>query len=496
MKTAHRHGSSPTGMRQRIGLYAAPVLALLVYLNPFSSLPASAHTLSAILVWVVVSWATEAIPLAVTSLVGAALCIAMGLGSAKDVLATFAHPIIFLFIGSFFLAEAFVVHGLDRRFAVWLLSRKRITARPVGIFGVMGFATAVLSMWISNTAAVAIMVPIALGLLSTIRGSRKEPGAHEPGVLLLLAYGSAAGGIATMIGTPPNIIGVGLLSQQAGISISFFDWMAIGLPLAGALWLGIAAVLFWLHPLPRAFPDLGEHLRTLRHREEPWTRGQRNTCIALMLAVGCWVGPGLLGVAVGRDAEVVTFINARLPKEMVPIFAAGLLFVLPLNFKAGEFTLSWSQAANINWGTILLFGGGLTFGHLMVQTHLAGIIGESLVALLGSNTLWTLTAVAIGTALVITEIVSNTASTSMLVPVVISIATAAGVSPVPPTLGVCLGASLAFMMPVATAPNAIVYGTGFIPLPNMLRAGVCLNIIGAGLVWLTLRLLCPLMGFA
>ena len=146
---------------------------------------------------------------------------------------------------------------------------------------------------------------------------------------------------------------------------------------------------------------------------------------------------GVLGIVLGRDSDLVTFLNARLPKEMVPIFAAGLLFVLPVNFKAGEFTLKWTQAANINWGTILLFGGGLTFGHLMVQTHLAEIIGESLVAFFGSNTLWTLTAVAIGTALVITEIASNTASTSMLVPVVISIATAAGISPIPPTLGVC-----------------------------------------------------------
>ena len=292
MKTADRQS---WGMRQRVGLYAAPVLALLVYLNPFSSLPPSAHVLSAILVWVVVSWATEALPLAVTSLVGAALCIAMGLGSAREVLATFAHPIIFLFIGSFFLAEAFVVHGLDRRFAVWLLSRKKIMARPVLMFGAMGFATAFLSMWISNTASVAIMVPIALGLLSTVRGSREESGSHEPGVLLLLAYGSAAGGIATMIGTPPNIIGVGLLSQQAGIDISFFDWMAIGLPLAVVLWLGIAAILFWLHPLPKTFPDLGDHLHDLRQQQEDWTRGQKNTCFALILAIACWIGPGFWG---------------------------------------------------------------------------------------------------------------------------------------------------------------------------------------------------------
>ncbi len=484
------------GMRQQVGLYAAPVLALLVYANPFSSLPPAAHTLSAILVWVVVSWITEALPLAMTALLGAALCIAAGLGSATDVLATFAHPIIFLFIGSFFLAEAFVAHGLDRRFAVWLLSHRWLHGRPVALFGAMGLATAVLSMWISNTASVAIMLPIALGMLSTIRGSQAQGGPHETGVLLLLAYGSAAGGIATMIGTPPNLIAVGLLSQQAGISLSFFEWMGIGLPLAAVLGLLIAAVLLWFHPLPRAFPSDGGQLRIPGQPRGRWTRGQKNTCLAFALAIGCWVGPGILGVALGRDADVVTLINARLPKEMVPIFAAGLLFVLPVNFKAGEFTLNWTQASRINWGTIFLFGGGLTFGHLMVHTHLAAIIGEQALSLFGNTTLWMLTAVSIGMALALTELVSNTASASMLVPVVISVATAAGISPIPPTLGVCLGASLAFMMPVATAPNAIVYGTGFVPLPAMLKAGLVLNVLGAGLIWLMLYLLCPLLGFA
>ena len=483
------------GMRQQVGLCAAPVLAFLVYVNPWSTLPPSAHTLSAILVWVVVSWATEALPLAMTALLGAALCIATGLGSAKDVLAAFAHPILFLFIGSFFLAEAFVVHGLDRRFALWLLSRQCLQDRPIAIFGTMGFTTAVLSMWISNTASVAIMLPIALGILSTMRGADEPSGRHEPGVLLLLAYGSAAGGIATMIGTPPNIIAVGLLSQQAGISLSFFSWMALGLPLSVLLGLSIAGVLFWFYPPPRAFRTDGGSCRLPGRAGECWTRGQVNTCIAFALAIGCWVGVGFLGVVLGRDAEVVRFINARLPKEMVPIVAAGLLFVLPVRFKTGEFTLNWNQAARINWGTILLFGGGLTFGHYMVQTQLAAIIGETAVALFGAESVWVLTAISIVVALALTEIVSNTASTSMLVPVVISIAAAAGLSPIPPALGVCLGASLAFMMPVATAPNIIVYGTGLVPLPAMLKVGVLLNVVGAGLIWLMLYLLCPLLGF-
>jgi sodium-dependent dicarboxylate transporter 2/3/5 len=181
---------------------------------------------------------------------------------------------------------------------------------------------------------------------------------------------------------------------------------------------------------------------------------------------------------------------------MVPIFAAGLLFLLPVNFKSGTFTLSWKQASRINWGTIFLFGGGLTFGHLMVQTGLAAGIGQGLVNLLGNHTLWNLTAVGIATALVLTEIASNTAAASMLVPVVISIAQAAGVSPIPPTLGVCLAGSLAFVLPVSTPPNAIVYGTGLIPLGHMIRAGLLLDVLGGCLVWLTLWVLCPLLGLS
>lgn len=483
----------PSKRRQKAGLLVAPALAGLIYLIPFPNLPGNAHLLAAILTWVVVSWITEAIPLAITSLLGAAFCVAAGLGSVKAVFSAFAHPIIFLFIGSFFLAEAFVAHKVDQRFAVWLLSLKWVNAKPAGLFLAMGLATALLSMWISNTAAVAIMVPMALSILSTLRqGDMPLP--YESGVMLLLAYGAAAGGIATMIGTPPNLIGVGLLAEQAGIELSFFEWFSIGFPLTCAMFLLVYGVLMWLHPPPHAFPALSGHIRTVGGEQGAWTRGQRNTCLALGLAIGCWIGPGLLAIVLGRDAEIVIFLNARFPKELVPIFAAGLLFVLPINFKAGEFTLTWAQAKNINWGTILLFGGGLVFGHLMVETGLAKIFGQGLVDVFGVQTLWGLTAVAIGAALLLTEIASNTASASMLVPVVIAIAQAADVSPIPPTMGVCLAASLAFVLPVSTPPNAIVYGTGLVPIQHMLRAGILLDIIGAVLVWVTLWLLCPLLG--
>lgn len=495
MTPANRTNEPPSRIKQKVGLCVAPVLALVVYSLPFPNLPDNAHLLASILTWVIISWVTEALPLAITSLLGASLCVLAGLGSVNTVFSAFAHPIIFLFIGSFFLAEAFVVHKVDQRFALWLLSLKWVNAKPAGLFLAMGFGTALLSMWISNTAAVAIMVPMALGILSTLRQDN-SPLPYEIGVMLLLAYSAAAGGIATMIGTPPNLIGVGLLAQQADIGLSFFEWFSVGLPLTGLMFVCIYGVLTWLHPLPGMFPVSSVNRESIGEHQGAWTRGQRNTCLALALAIGGWIGPGLLAVIMGRDAELVTWLNTRFPKELVPIFAAGLLFFLPTNFASGEFTLNWAQAKNINWGTILLFGGGLAFGHLMVETGLAEIIGQGLVTVFGSETLWSLTAVAIGAALVLTEIASNTASASMLVPVVIAIAQAANVSPIPPTMGVCLAASLAFVLPVSTPPNAIVYGTGLVPIQHMLRAGLVLDIIGAVLVWLSLWLLCPLLGLA
>ena len=176
------------------------------------------------------------------------------------------------------------------------------------------------------------------------------------------------------------------------------------------------------------------------------------------------------------------------------LFRSGLLFLLPVDLRAGEFTLSWREATNIKWGTILLFGGGLSFGHLMVKTNLAATVGEGIVGSLGLDTVWALTALAIGSALVLTELASNTAAASMLVPVVIAIATSAGVSPIPPTLAVCMAASLAFVLPVSTPPNAIVYGTGLVPITKMVRAGLLLDILGGILIWTMLRLLCPALG--
>lgn len=483
---------------KQVGLIAGPAAAIFLYLLPLPVLSHDAHILTAILAWAVLYWITEPIPLPITSLLGTTLCVIAGLGPAKSLFAAYAHPIVFLFIGSFFLAQAMAVQGVDRRFAAWMLSLPWVAASSSRILLVVGAITAIISMWISNTAATALMLPVALGICATLGGASAEGQRHfRIALMLVLSYGATAGGMATVIGTPPNLIGVGLIAQQAGIAIPFLTWMAFGLPLATLMLVLSWRLLLLLHPPGTAvIPYLTSQFQAQRQALGPWTRGQINACVAFGLAVCFWIGPGLITALWGPEHPVSAWFERHLPNELVALAASGLLFLLPVSLTRGEFTLTWRQAVEIDWGTILLFGGGLAFGELMVKTGLSDAVGHGFVDWFGVHTLWGLTALSIGVAVLVSELASNTASASMLVPLVIAIAQSAGVPAAPPALGACLGASLGFALPVSTPPNAIVYGTGHIPINSMIRAGLLFDCIGAAFIWLTLRLLCPLLGLS
>ncbi len=484
------------GLKQTTGLWLGPLAGLVVYLLPLDGLTPSAHTLAAILTWVVIYWITEPVPLPITALLGTTFCVIAGLGSVKTVFASYAHPIIFLFIGSFFIAEALAVHGVHRRMALWILSLEWVGGKPARVALALTATTAFMSMWISNTAATAIMLPIVLGIIATMReGGRRDP-SYETGLMLLVAYGAGVGGVATIIGTPPNLIGVAFLSEQAGYEMSFFSWMALGLPVSVLMLILAYTLVSWLHGSSVPTGDFQQHVKAQWAGLGTWTRGEKNACVSFGAAITLWIIPGLAAALWGPGHDVAIWFNTHLPKELVAILAAGLLFFLPVNWQEGRFTLSWREAANINWGIILLFGGGLAFGHLMVETKLAATVGEGMVHVLGVESVWALTAVAILATLVLTELASNTASASMLVPVVIAIAQALGVPVLPPTLAVCMAASLAFVLPVSTPPNAIVYGSGLVPITKMVRAGLLLDLLGGILIWVLLRGLCPLLGMA
>ena len=226
----------------------------------------------------------------------------------------------------------------------------------------------------------------------------------------------------------------------------------------------------------------------------PWSVGQVNTLIGFGFAVVFWIMPGILQLPWFEIPGLSGWFITHLPEPVVAISAAIILFILPVNLQKRTFTLSWSEAVKIDWGTILLFGGGLALGSLMFKTGVASALGNGFANLLGVETLWVLTGVSIAMAIILSEAASNTASANMIIPVVIAIAQAAQVSPLPPALGACLGASFGFMLPVSTPPNAIVYGSGMIPLPEMMRAGILFDIAGFFIIWAGLYLLCPVLG--
>ena len=513
------------------GAVLAPIAFFLTYALTQGHLTSEGRTLSAILTAVCVLWVSEALPLPVTALLGAVLCVVLGVAPVKTVLAYFADPIVFVFVGSFILARAMMLHGLDRRIAMGILSVPWVGGHPARVLAGVGLVTALVSMWVSNTATTAMMLPIGLGILGALHEVRVAEGrATGPmdarawpfatGMMLMIAYAASVGGLGTPVGSPPNLIGIGLIRRTAGVDVGFFRWMALAVPLVAVMGALLFVLLYFLHrgprrtarapaapvaephavppPAPRpagAPPGLLDYLSKERDRLGGWTVGQGNTLAAFGVAVFLWVLPGVLALPFfPADFAPARWLNARVPESVAALAAAILLFVLPVNLREGRFTLTWDEAVRIDWGTILLFGGGLSLGTLMFETGVARALGEAITARTGASSLWALTALSIAIGIVLSEATSNTASANMVVPVVIALAQSAGVSPLPPALGACFGASYGFMLPVSTPPNAIVYGTGLVPIPRMIRAGLVFDVAGFVVILAGLRVLCPALG--
>jgi len=516
-------------MRRMAGAILAPLAFLTLYLLTDGRLTPEGQALAAILGSVVILWATELIPLPATALLGAVLCIVLGVAPPRQVLGHFADPIVFLFIGSFMLARAMMVHRLDRRIALTFLSIPWLSASPARLLIGIGVVTAVLSMWVSNTATTAMMLPIVIGILGALRSSMGRGGGggtdelrrwpFATGMLLMVAYSASVGGVGTPVGSPPNLIGIGLIRNSIGVEISFLTWMALAMPILLMMGTALMFLLYRLHPVQDASSLEGQSaLPEGRKRAQPGDRsiqselrryieterkgigalrpGEINTMAAFSLAVLLWTLPGILTVVGAGDSPLASWMAARFPEAVVALVAALLLFLLPVRIRGWEPTLKWKDAVGIDWGTILLFGGGLALGSLMFETGVAGAIGEGLTARVGDASLWWLTLVAIAFSIVLSETTSNTAAANMIIPVLIAVALAAGVNPIPPALGACFGASFSFMLPVSTPPNAVVYGSGLVPIPKMMRAGIYFNLIGIAVIWIGLRIMCPLLGLS
>jgi len=481
-------------MRGRIGATLAPAVFLLFLVLPLSGLTRAAHRLAAVLAAVVVLWITEALPLPVTALLGAAVCVLLQVAPAKEVFAPFADPLMFLFIGAFILSRAIFLHGLDRRVAYAVLSLPWVGARPSRILFAFGAVTAAISAWISNTATTAMMFGIGLSILAALRAPDSRTSiapAYATALMLMTSFAASIGGLATPVGTPPNVIGLGFIRARLNVEIPFFSWMLIGVPIVVILF----GLLYWyLNAVApaglRELPGSADVIRQERARLGPWTTGQRSVALAFVVTVALWVLPGLVALVAGEHSAIYQLLVRRVPEGVAALLGALLLFVLP--GEKGR-AMTWPDAVQIDWGVVLLYGGGFALGVLSFQTGLAEAMGRGLTGVLPISSSLGMLVASIVVAVVLSETTSNTAAANMVVPVVISIAQAAGFDPVEPALGATLAASLGFMLPVSTPCNAIVYGSGYIPLRQMMRHGLALDLAGILVVVTLVRLLSPLI---
>jgi sodium-dependent dicarboxylate transporter 2/3/5 len=481
-------------VRRRIGLVLAPSALLILLAVPMPGLSPEAHRMAAVAVMTVIFWVTEAIPLPVAALLGPAVAVMLGVAPADHALAPFANPLIFLFMGGFMLAQGLSHQGLDRRATLWLLSRGFVAGSPARAMIAIAAVGWLFSMWISNTATTAMMVPIAMGLSGTIRrfcpddeDAKRRMGRYAEGLLITLAYASSMGGTATPIGTAPNLIAIDLLERKAGISIDFLQWMSFGLPISLVAVCGMVALAVRRFPAPIAHvAGLTDHVREQLHALGPMRRGERRVLVVFLLAVAGWVSPALIRLALTDAHPVTQWAKEGLDEGVVALVTAALLFMLPSGERTGgpgehaPRLITWEHATKIDWGTLFLLGGGFALSNLVFETKLAEAISRGLLGDGGGFVGGAFGLLLLSTALVIymTELSSNTATINMLLPVIIPLAIGAGFDPLPVTLAVTLAASYAFMLPVSTPPNAIAYGTGAVRIGTMIRFGAWLDVGG------------------
>jgi len=469
-------------LRKRLGFFIAPLVFMSIFFAPLDLSP-NAHNLAAIISTVIVLWICESIPMPVTALMGAAAAILLQVAPAKEVLAPFSDPLIFLFIGSFMLSRAIFLRNIDKRLAFAVLSLKWVDARPSRILFAFGFVTVFISGWMSNTATTAMMLAIGLSIIAFLLRQEKETGiklnkAYPTALMLMTSFAASIGGMATPIGTPPNLIGLGFIRELTDKEIPFFEWMMIGVPVVIVLFIFLFLYLNFLAPSNvRRFDGAQEMIQSEREKLGGWTQGQKSVVIAFTVAVSLWIFSGIVAIIFGETSSQYKIVNARFPEAIGAIVGAALLFLLPGD-KKGEKAITWTEAVKIDWGVILLYGGGFALGVLSFQTGLAEAVGRGLTSLIPLSGEIGLLVIGTFIAIIVSETTSNTASANMVVPVVIAIAQSQNVDPVIPALGATFGANLGFMLPVSTPCNAIVFGSGHIPLMKMVKYGFLLDVFG------------------
>ncbi len=458
-------------------------LMLLVVPTPIGLDPAGWAT-AAVAVWMAVWWASEAVPVAATALLPLVLLPLLGVQDIHQTAAPFAHPLIFLFLGGFLLALAMQRWNLHRRIALHIVV---LTGnRPAALVGGIMLASAFLSMWISNTATAMMMMPIAASLITIAEGDQL-PGDDMAGfgVALMLgtAYAASIGGLATLVGSPPNALLAAFMAQTYDTEIGFARWMLIGLPVTMVMlpltWFVLTRIMFRLpadlrvregRAVAAALRDMG-----------PMSHAEKRVAAVFALVAFLWMVRPLLSDWMGLDT---------LSDSGIAIAGALLLFVLPAEGRKGAFLLDWPWAKRAPWDILILFGGGLSLAQAVDQTGLATWIGSTLEGLSDVPPMVVVAATAC-LIILLTELTSNTATTAAFLPVLGAVALQADLQPTTLAVPAALAASCAFMLPVATPPNAIVFGSGYVGIPDMLRVGIVLNVLGVIVITAMTQLILP-----
>jgi sodium-dependent dicarboxylate transporter 2/3/5 len=460
---------------KKIGLFLGPIIFFLIQFLPITVVSEKADAVIAVAIWMVIWWITETVNIAVTALLPLILFPLLKVMEIADVGANYGSPIIFLFFGGFVLALALEKVKLHKRIALNIIKFTGTTPNKV----VLGFmiATAFMSMWISNTASTVVMLPIAISVIKLLiddsDGFTKGDKNFALSIMLGIAFAANAGGIATVIGTPPNSVLIGLLENQYNIQISFLTWMSFGLPFSIIMVVAVYFVLVkWMFPCKDILFTASANLISEEVKKlGKVSKEEKRVLIIFAITVFLWIT---------RTIVNTLFPGLKLSDTVISLIGAVSLFAIPMNLKKGKFILQWKDTEKLAWGILILFGGGLALAKGMASSGLVALITDTIAA--GNFNVLATVALLIVLMLFMTELMSNVALVAVLAPVVAGIAIGLNIPILNLLIPVTMASSCAFMLPMATPPNAIVFASGYVKVSEMVRAGVLLNLLAVGLL--------------
>jgi sodium-dependent dicarboxylate transporter 2/3/5 len=467
---------------KKLGFYLGPLLFVLILVAvPKNIIAPGSYKVLAVASWVITWWLTEAVSIPITALLPLILFPFLGTMKMSEAAAPYANPIIFLFMGGFFIALALEKHKLHERIALNLINLTGTSSNGI-ILGFM-LATAFISMWISNTATAMMMLPIALSVINLLKKDATQTPDQLPkaernfalGLMLMIGYAATLGGLATIIGTPPNVVFAGLLDNAYHQKLNFGKWMLVGVPVMIALlfttYIIITRILF---PSNLKTIKGSEELIELRLRElGPICTEEKRVLFIFLITSFCWIFQQYINYIIGKD--ILNDTNVAMSGGM-------LMFVVPSGKNSEEFLLTWKDTKKMAWGILILFGGGLCLAQGMENAGIIQVIGKW-IASQSTFSAW-LIFLLITAGVILSEFMSNVALVQIFIPVIFGIANGLEVNPILLAMPVTLSASIGFMLPVATPPNAIIFSSGYIRMKDMIRAGFLLDIVSIVIVLL------------